>query len=217
MDETGPSSPQGQVLGCALPGLRRHGDQARGATTPCIWFIALQVHGQSCLAAESGGARLGAHAEAAFPNVPLWLSHPVLPGLGSGHQPQPLALHKPVKAPPGSGEAEAVLEVSSVCVCVCWKRGLCGLCRYWGEPLPSPCWAGSATRSLRAQGRGIIDPRSVRSGVPALQNTPGVSGNTKTTPLTPTYPFWISVSSAILRTETSPVVYNLGGGSESFI
>ncbi|KAF6122742.1 zinc finger DHHC-type palmitoyltransferase 19 [Phyllostomus discolor] len=45
-----------------------------------------------------------------FPTCPSALSHPVLPGPGSGHQAQPLALRKSVKAPPGSGEAEAVLE-----------------------------------------------------------------------------------------------------------
>ncbi|XP_054430934.1 palmitoyltransferase ZDHHC19 [Pteronotus mesoamericanus] len=45
-----------------------------------------------------------------FPTCPSALSRPVLPGPGSCHQPPPLALHKPGKAPRGSGEAEAVQE-----------------------------------------------------------------------------------------------------------
>lgn len=151
------------------------------------------------------------------------LSHPVLPGPGSGHQPQPLALHKPVKAPPGSGEAEAVLEVSSVC----WERGLCGLCRRWrGRPLtPAPAHVGLVLKPKHSelkegglQTRGVLEVESQPSRIHQGLWKHKDHTTLLLVSLGPvTYPFWTSVSSAIMRTETSPVVYNLGGGSESFI
>nr|KAF6478844.1 zinc finger DHHC-type palmitoyltransferase 19 [Molossus molossus] len=45
------------------------------------------------------------------PTCPAALCPSVLPGPGSGHQPQPLARHKPGNAPPGSGEAAALQEL----------------------------------------------------------------------------------------------------------
>ncbi|KAM7133458.1 palmitoyltransferase ZDHHC19 [Molossus nigricans] len=45
------------------------------------------------------------------PTCPAALCPSVLPGPGPGHQPQPLAPHKPGNAPPGSGEAAALQEL----------------------------------------------------------------------------------------------------------
>ena len=81
-----------------------------------------------------------------FPMCPSALSPPDLPGPGSGPQSQPLGLDKPGKRPPGSGEAAALQEVRSVCVCVrvcvCSVHvclcvlggGVCGLYRCWEKP-----------------------------------------------------------------------------------
>lgn len=71
------------------------------------------------------------------------------------------------------------------------------------------------------EGGAIIDLRRVT----ALRKIPGIPGGTKGKDHTThflislgpvTYPFWASVSSPIMRTETSPVIYNCGEQSPFF-
>ncbi|XP_006753471.1 PREDICTED: probable palmitoyltransferase ZDHHC19 [Myotis davidii] len=50
------------------------------------------------------------------PTCPSALSPSVVPGPASGHQPQPLAPHRPGNAPPGSGEV-AALQEAQCCPC----------------------------------------------------------------------------------------------------
>lgn len=107
-----PQLPEGPSLGLCAPKLR---ETRRGGPshTPCIWLLAPQVHTWLRLS----GCR-------AWWGLTGCLRRTCSTPCASRHrvpQPPPLGLCKPGTGTPGSGEAAAFQEVSTVCVypCLC--------------------------------------------------------------------------------------------------
>lgn len=151
-DKTGPSSLQAQALGCVFPKLRRHGDQARGALPLASGLLLPRYMAKAVWLQRVVEPDWVLLQNLHCPTCPSALNPSVVPGPASGHQPQPLAPHRPGNAAPGSGEAAALQEVSSECVL---GEGWLRMYRCWGEAPPPPYGAGSEARALKAQGRDL--------------------------------------------------------------
>lgn len=104
------------------------------------------------------------------PMCPSALNPSVVPGPVSDQQPQALALHRPATAPPGSGEAAALQEVSSVSVL---GEGCLRVVQVLGEArLPSPPHVGLALKLEPSELKGGgYRPEECRSGATAPPGT----------------------------------------------
>lgn len=114
-DKTSPSSLQGHALG-RVPKLRRRGDQARGPPPLASGLLLPRYMAKAVWLQRVVEPDWVLMQNLHCPMCPSALNPSVVPGPASGHQPQPLAPHRPGNAPPGSGEAAALQEVSSECV-----------------------------------------------------------------------------------------------------